>query len=122
MHAPTLVTVALALGSLPASADPPRYKRKHELTIDVRQSDRTRPVHAAPARPQQPTLGGETVLLLELAKSPIRKEQEQLLEQLVRDTPDDDPDKPDLLFRLAEHYASQLRLWRLEEIRLELKH
>jgi hypothetical protein len=51
---------------------------------------------------------------------PIREEQEGLLGQLVRETPDDDPDKPDILFRLAERYAQQARLFRLQAIGVEL--
>ena len=45
---------------------------------------------------------------------PLRREQESILVQLVHDTPQDDPDKPDYLFRLAEHYAMQQRFWRLQ--------
>jgi len=36
---------------------------------------------------------------------------------LVAETPDDDPDKADLLLRLAEHHAKQQRFWRLTSIK-----
>ena len=47
-------------------------------------------------------------------------EQERILEKLIKDTPADDPDKPDYMFRLAEHYAQQLQFWRIKAVEEQL--
>lgn len=98
--------------STPSVADPPRYARKQTFQIDVKPSKRVRP--AAVVAPQVRPLTADEIIQLETDNQPIRLEQEALLVKLVRDTPDDDPEKPDHMFRLAELYAKQLRLWRLE--------
>jgi hypothetical protein len=51
---------------------------------------------------------------------PVRHEQEGILVGLARDTPDGDPDKPDYLFRLAEHYAAELRFWKIKAVEQSL--
>jgi hypothetical protein len=82
-----------------------------KLSIRVRASTRV----ATSAR-RRPAVSADDVLAHQREAQPIRREQEALLEKLVRDTPDGDADKPDYLFRLAELYAQQLRFWRLEAI------
>lgn len=101
-----------------ASASP--YKRTPEVKVPVVQTFRTRPaqpttVKAAPVR-------ADDVLAGAVAAEPLRKEQQEILLGLVRDTPDDDPDKPDYLFRLAEQYAAQLRVWSLKATEFQIAH
>lgn len=109
-----LVLVSVLLAT-PAYADAPRYTRKQTVVVDVKLSERVKPI--------QPTTGvqgraatANEVMVIEEQNEPLRREQEGILGQLVKDTPDDDPDKADLLFRLAEHYAKQQRFWRLKSM------
>jgi len=111
----------IAIAATAAHADPPKYTRKPpRLELDLRRDDRAKPIVPVEQTPAKPSATADQVLAAQLAADPIRTEQEALLFQLVRDTPDTDPDKPDYLFRLAEHYAQQLRTWRLEAERLRL--
>jgi hypothetical protein len=105
-----IVIAFVALTSI-ASANP-RYTRTHVAVPDVK------PVAAksAPA-PSKPAITADQAMHVEELADPIRRDQAALLEGLVHDTPDDDPEKPDIIFRLAELYAMQSRLWRLEQFK-----
>lgn len=103
-----------------ASADPAKYTRTPQLHIDVKTTPRTKPIQPAPVS-HVPTATADQVLASEIAKEPIRKEQEALLIELVRDTPDTDPDKPDYMFRLAEQYAKELRIWTMRSVEEQLR-
>lgn len=95
-----------------------RYKRPQPATPPVNLSDRTKPI--TPVAIEDKPISSDAALAgLEKAE-PTRREQEEILVKLVANTPDDDPDKADLLFRLAEHYAKQMRFWRLEATKLEI--
>ena len=85
--------------------------------IDVKLSNRVKPV-APPSKstPPPPRPTADVLMSIQARQQPLRQGQEAILEKLVRDTPDADPDKPDYMFRLAEHYAQQLRFWRLKAI------
>lgn len=109
-----LLVLALALPAT-AFADA-KYSRKPTLNINVTLSDRTKPTAPAPATPSKPVVTADDILLAQEVEQPFRKEQEEILEKLIRETPDDDPDKADLMFRLAEHYAKQQRFWRHKSI------
>ena len=106
--------ILLVLVATTAFADAPKYTRKPIVTIPVNQSARTKPIPPAPLPKLGPTLTAPQVLEVMRRAEPMRVEQERILEQLIKDTPETDPQKPDLMFRLAEHYAQQLRFWRIE--------
>jgi hypothetical protein len=110
--------VLLVFLATSAYADAPKYTRKQDVRIDVKSTQRTRPIQPV-AAPQRP-ITADLALVIEERTEPLRKEQELILLQLVRDTPDDDADKPDYLFRLAENYARQERLWRMKAIELTM--
>ena len=99
-----MLALVLMLGLAHADA---RYTRKQpEVAVP-----KPRPKPAAKvAKP----LTADEAFALEAGKQSLVQKQEALLEKLVRDTPDDDAEKPDYLFRLAELYAHQQRYWRLE--------
>jgi hypothetical protein len=97
----------------------PKYTRTPQLHIDVKTTPRTKPIQAAPVS-HVPTATADQVLASEIAKEPIRKEQEALLIELVMDTPDTDPEKPDYMFRLAEQYAKELRIWTMRSVEEQL--
>jgi hypothetical protein len=112
----TILLVLVATFASRAAADnPPRYHRAQHVAIDVKLSDRVKPVQPQTPPPAAP-VGAEALLAGKRDALPVRVEQEAVLEKLVRDTPEDDPEKPDLMFRLAELYAQQQRFWRLEAI------
>lgn len=112
-----MTKLLLVLAFLPATAfADAKYSRKPTLNINVQLSDRTKPAAPAPLPAAKPAVTADDVLLAQEVAQPFRKEQEEILEKLIRETPDDDPDKADLMFRLAEHYAKQQRFWRHKSI------
>lgn len=111
----TIIVLSLFVTAL-SFADPPRYARKQTVVIDVKLSKRVKRAEPTTAPPAKPAVTANAIIEAELNTQPIRREQEAILEKLVADAPDDDPDKPDYMFRLAEHYAKQLRFWRLQAI------
>src|SRR5689334_19769262 len=109
-----LLLVVIATST--AAADPPRYTRKPHLEVPVKLSDRVRPVEPRRAPAAKPIVTADDLMAVQESQQPIRREQEAILIKLIAGTPDDDDEKPDYLFRLAEHYAQQLRFWRLKAI------
>ena len=118
MRTHCLVIAVLATST--ASADPPRHTRTPHVVVPVALSHRVRPIDKRAAPAAAPVVTADDVLTIQDRQQPIRREQEVILLKLVADTPDDDPEKPDLVFRLAEHYAQQLRFWRLKAIEATL--
>ncbi len=115
----TLVMAAVVFAAASASADKPRYSRKQQIEIPVKLSNRVTPKPAATPKPAKP-ISADAVMVIKERQQPLRREQERVLEKLIEDTPDDDPEKPDYMFRLAEHYAQQLQFWRLKAVEDEL--
>jgi hypothetical protein len=115
----TLVIAAVMFATTSAAADPPRYSRKQPLVVPVKLSERVKPKAAAKSDPARP-LSADAVLVIKDRQQPLRREQERILEKLVKDAPDDDPEKPDYMFRLAEHYAQQLQFWRIKTVEEQL--
>jgi hypothetical protein len=109
-----LPTLAALLVASTALADPPKYTRKPTLALEVKLSDRVKP--KAPIAIVDHPITGAEAMDIEERNQPIRAEQEAVLAKLVKQTPDTDLDKADLLFRLAEHYAKQSRFWRLKSM------
>ena len=110
-----LMVVGILVAAATASAEPPKYTRKPPVQVEVRLSDRVKPKPPAKSTPAGPVTADGVLAIIERAQ-PLRREQEALLEKLIRDAPDSDAEKPDYMFRLAEHYAQQLRFWRLKAI------
>jgi hypothetical protein len=110
-----LVLVGVLLATSPAFADPPRYARKPKLDIPVQLSNRVKPTQPKATEPAKP-ITADALLEIKQRQQPFRKEQERVLEKLIKATPDDDPEKPDYMFRLAELYAQQLQFWRIESV------
>ena len=108
----SLLLVIAAAASV--HADPPKYTRA-PVRIDATLSSRVAPIRPTPPQ-HRPTATADDVMRGEELAEPIRREQEAVLAQLVGDTPDDDPQKADYIFRLAELYAMQARFWRLQAI------
>ncbi len=116
----TLVMLGLA-ASIPAHADKARYTRNQDVRIDVKFSERVRPVAAHATPPAAPPITGEAVMSIEGLLGTFRAEQEAILLDLIKHTPDSEPDeKADYYFRLGELYAKEQRYWRLESAKLAI--
>ncbi|MEO8844779.1 MAG: hypothetical protein ABI591_23530 [Kofleriaceae bacterium] len=114
------VILASLLHAALANADHHTYARTQTFQIDTKGTPRTKPTPPVVAKPWKATIGADQAMAIAEAQEPIKHEQEALLIQLVTDTPDADPDKPDYLFRLAEQYAGELRLWRLRSAEYQI--
>jgi tetratricopeptide (TPR) repeat protein len=118
-----LVALAVAWPAGDADAQKPRYTRNSAVSIKVKQTDRTRALAPKEGPKQaQPELTADAVLSIEGAVGDIRREQVQLLEGLIEETPDSEAqEKADLYFRLAELHAMQHRYWRLKGTEFAIK-
>jgi tetratricopeptide (TPR) repeat protein len=104
----------LATGT--AAAQHARFPRAQPVPDELALSDRVKPVVPHPvATTQKPSLGMDDALSIDGLKAPIRSEQEQILVQLIQNTPDSEvEEKSDYYFRLGELYAKQQRIWRIK--------
>jgi hypothetical protein len=116
-----LVLLAASFMITAASAGPPRYARPERAPERVTLSPRVKPRPPVVMPPAAPVVTADQVLAAHARAEPLRREQEALLERLARDTPDEEPEKPEIVLRLAEHYAQQLRFWRLRATELTLR-
>ncbi|HEY4241688.1 MAG TPA: hypothetical protein VGM88_17825 [Kofleriaceae bacterium] len=110
------ILAMLAILSATAAADAPKYTRKQTVTVDAPRSERTKPIAPRELPPAAPTVTGAQVMHLEESKDPARNAQARILEDLIDKTSEEDPEKPELMFRLAELYAKQYRFWNLKAI------
>jgi len=93
----------------------PRYPRTQPPVAAVTLSDRVKPVAAgAPAAVATPKPSVELAVVFAAGSPPVaaRAEQEQILAQLIANTPDSEvEEKTDFYFRLAMLYANETRHW-----------
>jgi tetratricopeptide (TPR) repeat protein len=114
---PLLLT--LLVTAAPAAAQKTKYQRSSDIKVDVKLSERVRPLQpkAVDPKSQQPTLSADDVLSIEGLVGNIRAEQEQILAELIQNTPDSEvEEKSDYYFRLGELYAKQQRYNRLKAV------
>lgn len=110
------VVAALLASSSNVWADA-KYKRTQDVKVDVKLSDRVKPITTKPQEKSEfkPELTADAVLSIEGLVSNIRNEQEAILAKLIDSTPDSEvEEKSDYYFRLGELYAKQQRLFRLK--------
>jgi tetratricopeptide (TPR) repeat protein len=101
-----------------------KYTRSQDLKVDVKLSDRVKPIQPKDAKeePPQPSLSADQVLSIEGLVGDIRSEQEEILAKLILKTPDTEvEEKSDYYFRLGELYAKQQRYWRLKGVELTIQ-
>jgi tetratricopeptide (TPR) repeat protein len=122
---PLVIAGALLLGSHAAWAQKAKYTRTQDLKVDVKLSDRVKPIQPkgqGEAKEAQPELSADQVLSIEGLVGDIRSEQEQILGELIAKTPDSEiEEKSDYYFRLGELYAKQQRYWRLRGTELTIQ-
>ncbi len=119
MNRLSLAICGLLLASSPAVAQKAKYTRNSDVKVDVKLSDRVKPIATKAPDPKntQPTLSADDVLSIEGLVGNIRGEQEQILAELIQNTPDSEvEEKSDYYFRLGELYAKQQRYWRLKSV------
>jgi TolA-binding protein len=111
------VTFAVVAVSGAASAQHARYPRSQPTPTAPDFSDRVKPLVPTPVANQsaatKPSINADAVLAIDGLRGNIRNEQEQILAQLIQNTPDSEvEEKSDYYFRLGELYAKQHRFWR----------
>jgi TolA-binding protein len=108
----------------PAPGTPrPKYTRTTTVKVDAKLSDRTKP-KAPPKddKPKQPEVTADEFLEIQGEVGNIRKQQIDLLENLVESTPDSEvAEKADLYFRLADAHAQLNRYHRLKGTEATIK-
>jgi tetratricopeptide (TPR) repeat protein len=118
------VLLGVLLGNAAADAPKAKYTRSTDVKVDVKLSDRVKPIQtkAPDAKSNQPELNADQVLSIEGLVGGIRGEQEQILVDLIKDTPDKEvEEKSDYYFRLGELYAKQQRFFRLNSVDNQIK-
>jgi tetratricopeptide (TPR) repeat protein len=117
-----LVATVLLASATGAWADG-KYKRQQDVKVNVQLSDRVKPIQPKQQNASEfkPELNADQVLSIEGLVTNIRNEQEQILAQLIDQTPDTEvEEKSDYYFRLGELYAKQQRTWRLKSAELAI--
>lgn len=121
--------IALALGvalaaSGPASAQKgggetpaaPKYKREGgaKVNVSVKQTELTRGLSEKKKGKSEfvPEVSAEEFINIQGQQKAIRGQEIAEYRRLIEETEKDDPELPDLLFRLAEKYAQMQRYWR----------
>jgi outer membrane protein assembly factor BamD (BamD/ComL family) len=116
----TILAVLLACAAAPAPAHAKSkhtYTRKQGVAPPAALSERARPSAPKPGAPKEarPEVDGDVALSLEGLRSTFRDEQEQILADLIKKTPDRNADeKANYYFMLGELYAKQHRFFRLK--------
>ena len=108
----------------PAPGAPrPKYTRTTTVKVDAKLSDRTKPKQPAKDdQPKQPEVTADEFLEIQGEVGNIRKQQIDLLENLVESTPDSEvAEKADLYFRLADAHAQLNRYHRLKGTEATIK-
>jgi TolA-binding protein len=112
----SVVLFVVLLGSR-AYAQHGKYTRQPSVRIDVGRTERTKPLEVKQRDKSEirPELSADAVLAVEIMVTEIRKDQEAILQKLIAATPDSLPDeKANYYFLLAELYAKQQRVYRLQ--------
>ena len=103
-------------------APPPQISHPPTTKLTVTITDRFRPGVAVPPAALKPEVDLDSVLAIASPATPVRAEQEKVVEDLIQNTPDSEVDqKSDLYFRLGELYAQQQRYWRIKAAELATK-
>ncbi len=113
--------VALAVGlyvtwgwsGAAVAQDAPKYTRSVKVNVKVKRTDKTKALEAKQKKPEkvQPVISADEFIQVLGKVTHIRKEQIIALTELIKETDNDDPELPDLHFRLGEMYAQQQRYW-----------
>jgi TolA-binding protein len=123
----TAISTGLAVVFLVASAAEAQQRqplrRGSKVNIEVKQTERTRGLREQKPKKeeQRPEITADQFLDIQGKVGNIRREQVQVLQRLSEDTDRDDPELPDLYFRLAELHSQAQRYWRFRAFELYAK-
>lgn len=117
----TLAAFVSTTGVARASNPPPKIVKK-EADIAATQTALSKPTQASKDDKKKPTIQIEDIFggLGEQVKS-VTDEQVKVLKRLIDSTGDDDPEKPDLMYRMAGLYAEQQRYYNFRARDLDQK-
>ncbi len=118
--------ITIVIGAVlvwPQAAEAQRYKRDSLIReVNVKQTAKTKKIEPKAKKDQgQPELSADDIIILQGKVLNIRAEQVQQFELLIEDTDPDDPELPDLMFRLAELHAQQERYWRFRAMEASME-
>jgi tetratricopeptide (TPR) repeat protein len=118
-----MIAVGLAGGTAAAQPAPkPKYSRTTTVKVDAKLSERTKPKTVKEDKPKAPEVTADEFLEIQGEVGNIRKQQIDLLENLVESTPDSEvAEKADLYFRLADAHAQLNRYHRLKGTEATIK-
>jgi TolA-binding protein len=112
----SLAALALTALALPALAQSTaKYKRSSaRVEVKVKQTELTRGLKEKTNTKSEfvPEITADQFMNIQGQVKLIRAQQIAEYRRLIEETAPDDPELPDLLFRLAEQYAQQQRYWR----------
>jgi TolA-binding protein len=124
MHKLAVIAALISTAAPVAYAQKHKYQRPQDVTVNVKLSERSKPKAGAVAGKvdEKPVFDADLALSIEGLRGKFQAEQEQILRNLIKDTPDADVDeKANYYFMLGELLAKQQRYWRLKAIELEIK-
>ena len=102
------LVAALVLGGLSSAVAVPQKIQKAEAAVDAKQTALTKPLSKADRDKKKPDLAISDVFSGKGADlKAVTDAQIKVLQRLIDATSESDPEKPDLLFRMAELYAEQ---------------
>ena len=100
-------------GVVHAQDDTPKYTRSTKIKVNVKRTKATAKIKAKPKKEEvRPVVTADEFIEVLGKVTHIRKAQIDVLKELIDEMDSDDPQLPDLHFRLSETYAQQQRYWR----------
>jgi len=115
------IIIAGVVGFAVQAGAAPRYTKK-ESNIEATQTALTKPSQAKKDDKKKPEIQAEDIFqgVGNQIKS-VTDQQINVLKRLIDNTSDSDPEKPDLLYRMAELYAEQQRYYNFRARELDAK-
>ncbi|MBK9070673.1 MAG: tetratricopeptide repeat protein [Myxococcales bacterium] len=115
--AATWVTMASAVAQ-PTT----KTERTQTVEVKVRETKKAKPVvKQAADKAAGPSITADQILAAQDKVGTLRRDQLALLTALIKDTPDGDPSKPELIFQLGELYSRLATFNRLRWNEMEIK-
>ena len=104
-----------------AYAQAPKHTRDKKIKIKVKQSERTKKMKPRKRKKFEikPELTSDDILKIQGKAAYFKKQQIQVLKDLILETDPDDPELPKIVFRVAEIYSQQNRYWNARAMELQ---
>jgi TolA-binding protein len=121
VSASLVAVAACALAITAAAQSTAKYKRTGaRVEVKVKQTELTRGLKEKTGTKSEfvPEITADQFMNIQGQVKLIRAQQIAEYRRLIEETAPDDPELPDLLFRLAEQYAQQQRYWRFRNMEM----